>query len=106
MDMMGGPTNNRIGLREGSGTVTRQARIPLPLKLAYTLFVAILVPYYWITYSAWNFLFFCDLALLMTLPALWLESSRLMSIPAVGLALPQLLWVADFLTGSRITTMT
>jgi hypothetical protein len=81
-------------------------RIPLALKLAYTLFVAILVPYYWVTYSPWNFVFFCDLALLMTLPALWLESSLLMSIPAVGLALPQLLWVADFLTGSRITTMT
>ncbi len=79
--------------------MTRQARIPLALKLAYTLFVAILVPYYWVTYSAWNFLFFCDLALLMTLPALWLESSLLISIPAVGLALPQLLWVADFLTG-------
>ena len=86
--------------------MTRLGRIPLALKLAYTLFVAILVPYYWVTYSAWNFLFFCDLALLMTLPALWLESSLLMSIPAVGLALPQLLWVADFLTGSRITTMT
>jgi len=86
--------------------MTRRGRIPLALKLAYTLFVAVLVPYYWVTYSAWNFLFFCDLALLMTLPALWLESSFLMSVPAVGLALPQLLWVADFLTGSRITTMT
>jgi hypothetical protein len=86
--------------------MTRRARIPLTLKLAYTVFVVILVPYYWVAYSAWNFLFFCDLALLMTLPALWLESSRLMSIPAVGLALPQLLWVVDFLTGSRITGMT
>jgi hypothetical protein len=86
--------------------MTYHGRIPLALKVAYTLFVAVLVPYYWVTYSAWNFLFFCDLALLMTLPALWLESSILMSIPAVGLALPQLLWVADFLTGSRITTMT
>jgi hypothetical protein len=86
--------------------MSRQHRIPLALKVAYTTFVAILVPYYWVTYSAWNFLFFCDLALLMTLPALWLESSLLMSIPAVGLALPQLLWVADFLTASRITTMT
>jgi hypothetical protein len=86
--------------------MTRRAGLPLALKLAYTLFVAILVPFYWITYSPWNFLFFCDLALLMTLPALWLESSLLMSIPAVGIVLPQLLWVADFLTGSRITTMT
>lgn len=86
--------------------MTRRARIPLALKLAYTLFVAILVPYYWINFSPWNFLFFCDLALLITLPALWLESSMLMSMPAVGLALPQSLWIADFLTGSRITGIT
>jgi hypothetical protein len=86
--------------------VTRQARIPLALKLAYTIFVAILVPYYWVTYTAWNFLFFCDLALLMTLPALWLESSLLLSIPAVGIILPQFLWVADLISGARITMMT
>ena len=84
----------------------RPQRIPMELKLSYTLFVTVLVPYYWVNFSPWNFLFFCDLALLMTLPALWLESSRLMSIPAVGLALPQLLWMADFLTGARITGMT
>ena len=41
--------------------------IPLALKLAYSLFVAVLVPYYWMTYSAWNFLFFCDLALFVGL---------------------------------------
>jgi hypothetical protein len=81
-------------------------RIPLAVKLAFTAFVAVLVPYYWVTYSPWNFLFFCDVALLLTLPALWLESPLLMSLPAVGITIPQLLWVADFLTGSRITGMT
>jgi hypothetical protein len=81
-------------------------RIPLALKLAFTMFVAVLVPYYWVTYSPWNFLFFCDVALLLTLPALWWESPLLMSLPAVGITMPQLLWVADFLTGSRITGMT
>ena len=80
--------------------------IPLAVKLIYTLFVAVLVPYYWMTYSAWNFLFFCDLALLLGLSALWLESPLLMSLAAVGITVPQLLWVADLLTGSRITGMT
>jgi hypothetical protein len=80
--------------------------IPLALKLAYTSFVAILVPYYWVTYSAWNFLFFCDVALLLGVFALWLESPLLMSLAAVGITVPQLLWVADLLTGSRITGMT
>ena len=43
--------------------------IPLALKLAYSLFVVVLVPYYWVTYSPWNFLFFCDFALLLGLVA-------------------------------------
>ena len=80
--------------------------IPLALKLVYTIFVAILVPYYWVSYSAWNFLFFCDIALLLGVFALWLESPLLMSLAAVGITLPQLLWVFDFLTGARITHMT
>jgi hypothetical protein len=80
--------------------------IPLAVKLAYTLFVAVLVPYYWVTYSAWNFLFFCDVALLVGLGAFWLESSLLVSLVAVGITVPQFLWVADLLTGARITGMT
>ena len=80
--------------------------IPLALKLAYSLFVVVLVPYYWMAYSAWNFLFFCDFALLLGLAALWLESPLLMSLAAVGITLPQLLWVFDLLTASRITGMT
>ena len=39
-----------------------RAKVPLLAKLAYTAFVAVLVPYYWATYTPWNFLFFCDLA--------------------------------------------
>jgi hypothetical protein len=80
--------------------------IPLWLKLIYTAFVAVLVPYYWVTYSAWNFLFFCDVALLIGVAALWTENPLLASLPAVGIAIPQLLWCLDFLTGARITGMT
>ena len=81
-------------------------RIPLAWKLAYTAFVAVLVPYYWVTCSPWNFLFFCDVALLITLATLWSEDPLLMSLPAVGIVLPQMLWVVDFLAGSRISGMT
>ena len=84
----------------------RHATIPLAVKLSYTLFVAVLVFNYWRAYSPWTFLFFCDLALLLTVPALWLESPLLISLPAVGLVLPQMLWVVDFATGARITGMT
>lgn len=86
--------------------MTEQNRIPLAVKLAYTVFVAILVPNYWRAYSPWTFLYFCDVALILTLPALWLESPLLLSLPAVGITLPQLLWVVDFLTGARLTGMT
>jgi hypothetical protein len=73
-----------------------QARIPLWLKIAYSAFVAVLVPYYWRTYGPVNFLWFCDVALLVTLAALWLESPFLFSMQAVAIAFPQLLWIVDF----------
>lgn len=80
-------------------------RVPMVVKLVFTAFVAVLVPYYWATYTPWNFLFFCDLALLMTLAALWLESPLLASVAAVGITVPQFLWVADFLAGGRMVGM-
>jgi hypothetical protein len=76
-----------------------EALIPLWLKLAYTAFVVVLVPYYWTTYGPTNFLYFCDVALLMTVPALWLESPLLASMPLVGILVPQLIWQVDFLAG-------
>ena len=84
-------------------------RIPLTVKLIYTLYVAVLVPVYWVTYGPTNFLFFCDMALLLTLVAIWTESALLVSAAAVGILLPQLLWAVDFLTtliGFPMTGMT
>jgi hypothetical protein len=75
----------------------KPGRIPLWLKVVYTGFVAVLVPYYWRTYGPVNFLWFCDIALLVTVAALWLESPLLFSMQAVAITLPQLLWVVDFL---------
>lgn len=85
------------------------ARLPVAAKLAYTAFVAVLVPFYWKAYGPTNFLYFCDIALLLTLAALWTESALLASACAVGIVLPQLLWMADFLAtlaGVPITGMT
>jgi hypothetical protein len=72
------------------------ARIPLWFKVVYTAFVAVLVPYYWRAYSPWNFLYFCDIALLVTGVALWTESRLLASLQAVAILLPQTVWVIDF----------
>src|SRR5438874_116887 len=66
-------------------------------QIVYTLFVAILVPVYWRYYGPANFLWFSDLALFITLAAVWLESSFLASMQAVSVGFLELLWLADFL---------
>lgn len=84
-------------------------RVPLMVKVLFSAFMAVLVPYYLKEYGPTNFLYFCDVALFFTLGALWLESPLLASIPAVGILLPQAVWCADFLgslVGFPITGMT
>lgn len=75
------------------------SRLPLAFKLAYTAFVAVLVPVYWYYYGPTNFLYFCDVALLVSLVGIWLESPLLISMCAVGILIPQALWVIDFIAG-------
>jgi hypothetical protein len=84
-------------------------RLPLWLKLVYTAFVMVLVPVYWANYGPTNFLYFCDVSLLITLVAVWIESPLLVSMCAVGILVPQALWVVDFLSnlvGLPLTGMT
>ena len=88
---------------------TRHSRVPQVVKIAYSAFTAVLVPYYWQAYGPTNFLYFCDVALLLTLVAVWRESAWLVSMAAVGIVLPQLLWQLDFLGllfGLPVTGMT
>src|SRR5262245_7864723 len=70
--------------------------VPLWLKLAYSAFMAVLIPVYWYYYGPTNFLYFCDVALIITLVGIWIESPLLISMCAVGILLPQLVWVVDF----------
>lgn len=84
-------------------------RIPLWLKIAYTGFLAVMIPVYWINYGPTNFLYFCDVALLVTLVGVWREDALLVSMPAVGILIPQALWCLDFLFelfGGTLTGMT
>ncbi|MFD2718993.1 membrane-associated protein [Hymenobacter monticola] len=73
------------------------SRLPLWLKLVVTAFVGVLVPVYYVNYGPTNFLYFCDVALLLCLISLWTEHARPASMAAVGILLPQVLWCADFL---------
>lgn len=78
-------------------TLPTAARIPLVVKLVYTAFMAVLIPVYWYYYGPTNFLYFCDVALILTLVAIWIHSSLLVSMSLVGIAVPQAVWVIDFL---------
>lgn len=83
--------------------------IPLGVKISYTAFLAVMIPVYWINYGPSNFLYFCDVALLLTLVGVWSESARCISLAAVGILLPQFLWCIDFVVqsmGGHMTGMT
>lgn len=74
-----------------------QGSLDLWIKIAYTTFVAVLVPVYWRHYGWRNFLWFSDIALFTTGVAVWLESSLLVSMMAVAVLLPELLWSVSFI---------
>jgi hypothetical protein len=77
--------------------------------MIFTGFLAIMVPTYWMNYGPTNFLYFCDIALLFTLFGIWKENALFISMPAVGILLPQMLWCIDFFTqllGGKLTGMT
>jgi len=95
-------------MTERSNGEVSSRRIPFWLKVAYTAFVGVMVPVYWRTYGPTNFLYFCDVAVFLTLAGLWMGNALLVSTAAVGIVLPQLAWVLDLgahLVGLKITGM-
>ena len=71
--------------------------IPLWLKLLDTAFVAVLVVVYARTWGWANFLWFSDIALILSVPALWFESPLLASMMALAIALPDGPWIVSFI---------
>lgn len=84
--------------------------IPLWLKLSYTVFVCITVVIYARKWGYANFLWFSDIALVTTVPALWWESRLLASMMALAILLPEVFWNLGFflrlLTGKRMGGLT
>ncbi|MDQ3998462.1 MAG: membrane-associated protein [Gemmatimonadota bacterium] len=82
---------------------------PLWPKVLYTIFLAVIVPAYWVKNGLANFLWFSDIALLATGIALWLESGLLASAMAIGVLLPELVWNVSYfgrlLTGAHVTSL-
>ena len=75
----------------------RGMRIPLWLKVVWTVWVVVWVPVYWRQYGLQNFLFFCDLGNLFITVGLWLENSLIFSWQATGLLVFQNLFALDLL---------
>lgn len=71
----------------------------LLLKIIYSIFVCVLVPVYWRAYGPSNFLWFSDIALFVTLAALWTDNSLLASTQALSVLLLEIAWNVDFFVG-------
>lgn len=82
-------------MSQNSLKVTNQ-RLPLWLKLGWTVWLLIWAPVYWRQYGAQNFLFFCDIGNVLIGVGLWLESPLIFSWQACGLLLFQTLYILDF----------
>ena len=84
--------------------------IPLWIKVAYTVFVCITAVVYARKWGWANFLWFSDIALLLTVPALWIESRTLASMMTLAILVPEAYWNICFfprlLTGQRISGLT
>ena len=82
-------------------------RLPIWLKLTWTVWVLAWAPLYWRQYGPQNFLYFCDLGNLLILAGLWLESALIFSWQASGLLIFQTIFSIDLvgalLTGTHIT---
>jgi len=79
-------------------------------KIAYTVFVLIVVVIWRRNYGWRNFLWFSDIAFIGAVPALWFESSAPASVLAVAVLVPEILWNVDLagrlLLRRRITGLT
>lgn len=74
-----------------------QRLVPLWIKVAYTLLVLIVIPSYWFLLGPTNYLWLSDIALMLLVPAVWLESRLLTSMMAVAVLLLELSWNVDLL---------
>lgn len=73
-------------------------RLPLALKIGFTVFVLLWIPLVLATRGWQNLLWLCDLANILVLAGLWLESRLLLSSQLVATLLIGLAWTLDLLT--------
>lgn len=69
--------------------------LPPWIKLAFTAWILVWAPTYWVTIGPQNYLWLCDLASFLILAGLWLESRLLLSMQWLAVSLVGLLWGVD-----------
>jgi hypothetical protein len=79
------------------GHAPSEPRIPLWLKIGWTVWVLAWAPLHGSHYGAFNFLWFCDIGNVAIAVALWRESRLLFSWQAVSLLFVQAHWTIDVL---------
>jgi hypothetical protein len=72
-----------------------RSRIPLWLKVSWTLWVAVWAPVYWHRYGPQNFLWLCDLGNFLIMIGLWTESAFVLSWQACSVLVVQILFTID-----------
>jgi hypothetical protein len=70
-------------------------RLPLGIKIVYSVWMMVWIPAYAGYYGPQNFLWLCDLCNLVLWIALWSESRLLFSSQFVSVLLPDTLWMVD-----------
>ncbi len=71
------------------------SRVPLWLKIGWTIWLIAWAPIYWRQYGLQNFLFFCDIGNVLIGIGLWMESPLIFSWVACGLLVFQMLYTVD-----------
>jgi hypothetical protein len=78
-------------------------RVPIWLKILWSVWVVVWAPVYWRQYGAQNFLYFCDLGNILLAAGLWLESPLIFSWQATALLFFQMLYTFD-LAGALLSS--
>src|SRR5215831_8056523 len=86
--------SSRLVARSSRSTMPGM-RLPLWLKVVWTVWVVCWAPVYGKQYGVQNFLFFCDLGNFLIAIALWSESALLFSWQAVSLLVFQTIFILD-----------
>ena len=73
------------------------SRIPLWLKVSWTIWLLVWAPVYWRQYGSQNFLYFCDVGNFLIAIGLWCERRLILSWQAVGLLVFQTLYGIDLI---------